>query len=304
MSTSSADRVRSRSRHGEPLRLRSPVLSRGKRDLGVVSVMEEIPSGEPLTYGGELIGRSKRRVERPRSAPQTFRRRLVARAALAGVRSDRISARKAQAIVEAFVRRYPAWLVEPPGMTDARFEEGAWELYRAASWVAHERELGGGGAVARHRPGRYASSKKEKRGTLSSATVYDPTRVVGARRRSQEKLFPGVHGGAEQEARIVNRAGPEVDSVTAPSAWASALVNGDESGLDDEDREALRRWAGKLAADGWYVVDVARDEQGDVVDPRFTWSYRLYGGTAGGGEVMDYVVHRQPTLRRAKRRKA
>jgi hypothetical protein len=85
----------------------------------------------------------------------------------------------------------------------------------------------------------------------------------------------------------------EVDTVTGPSEWASALVNGDTSGLDDEDEKAMNLWADNLAKDGWSVVDIATDEEtGEGQEPRFTWSYRLYGGTAGGGDVVDYVVHR------------
>jgi len=82
----------------------------------------------------------------------------------------------------------------------------------------------------------------------------------------------------------------EVDVITGPAVWASALTNGDLSGLDDAEEAALDAWVSGLG--GWYVVDVVRDEDGVGDEPRFTWSYDLYGGTAKGGDVIDYVVHR------------
>jgi len=86
------------------------------------------------------------------------------------------------------------------------------------------------------------------------------------------------------------------DEVTAPSVWASALVNGDTSGLDDEDEKALNVWADNLEKSGWTVVGVAGEDQ----EPRFTWSYRQYGGTAKGGDVLDYIVHKIPRARKGK----
>ena len=49
--------------------------------------------------------------------------------------------------------------------------------------------------------------------------------------------------------------------VTLPAAWASALVNGDTSGLDDREC-ALCAFAERvLASDGLRIVDVARRER-------------------------------------------
>lgn len=84
----------------------------------------------------------------------------------------------------------------------------------------------------------------------------------------------------------------ETDTVTGPACWASALINGDDSSFSlDEDGgaaeiAALDAWASRLAADGWSVVSVVEGSE------RFTWSYRLHGGMAEGGEVCDYIVRR------------
>lgn len=82
----------------------------------------------------------------------------------------------------------------------------------------------------------------------------------------------------------------EQDIITLPAYWASALVNGDYSGLADHDpAEADRCKAAQanLARDGWQVVSTADDGE-----PRFTWHYRLYDPDAEcqGGEVLDYVI--------------
>lgn len=76
------------------------------------------------------------------------------------------------------------------------------------------------------------------------------------------------------------------DTITLPAYWASALINGDYSGMADE-AEAERCAAAEqeLADDGWSIVG-CDDEY------RFTWSYRLYdaGADCDGGNVLDYTI--------------
>jgi hypothetical protein len=79
------------------------------------------------------------------------------------------------------------------------------------------------------------------------------------------------------------------DTVTGPAFLASALVNGDTSGLDAAGLECLARFEAWIAPG--YVVDVARDADGEANEPRFTWSFDLHGGDTAGGDVVDYVVH-------------
>ena len=78
----------------------------------------------------------------------------------------------------------------------------------------------------------------------------------------------------------------EQSTVTLPSYWACALINGDASGLEDDEAARCDAAAAALAADGWEIVDTVEDSE------RFTWSYDLYDPDAGvrGGDVMDYVV--------------
>jgi hypothetical protein len=82
----------------------------------------------------------------------------------------------------------------------------------------------------------------------------------------------------------------EVSEVTGPAFMASALVNGDTSGLNADDLAAYNAFVEGLR--DWRVVDVARDKEGNGIDPRFTWLFRMYGGNAEGGDVIGYVVHR------------
>lgn len=77
----------------------------------------------------------------------------------------------------------------------------------------------------------------------------------------------------------------QTDEATAPAAWASYLVNGDASGLEPDELSAADAWCARLAP--WYVVDAVEDSN------RFSWSYRLHGGTAEGGTVCDYILHRE-----------
>jgi hypothetical protein len=79
----------------------------------------------------------------------------------------------------------------------------------------------------------------------------------------------------------------ETDIVTLPAYWASALVNGDTSGMDDDEIADMEAQLDGLASEGWRVVSTVDDDE-----PRFTWSFNLYGGNCAGGDVLDYVVHK------------
>ena len=83
----------------------------------------------------------------------------------------------------------------------------------------------------------------------------------------------------------------KVDTVTLPAYYASAFVNGDFSGLTSEGVEHANKLIAELQADGMTIVDVARDEDGNGIEARFTRYFRNYGGDADGGDVLDYVVH-------------
>ena len=78
----------------------------------------------------------------------------------------------------------------------------------------------------------------------------------------------------------------KTDTVTLPAYWASALINGDFTGIES-DAEAARIEAvmDEFATKGWHIV-------GCEDDARFTWSYRLYdpGADCSGGEVLDYDI--------------
>lgn len=156
---------------------------------------------------------------------------------------------------------------------------------------------------ARNRAGRdgWVIYSKSERGYWSNEwgwTSRDEATVFNAEQKASYTHIPlgGEWRPVGSGAR--NRAGGiQVDEVTAPAAWASALVNGDYSGLDEEDAAALDQWLKHTLPRGWSVVDVARDEEGDF-EPRFTHSYAMYGGTAQAGDVLDYVIHRVPRARR------
>ncbi|GJE18743.1 hypothetical protein [Methylobacterium marchantiae] len=73
------------------------------------------------------------------------------------------------------------------------------------------------------------------------------------------------------------------DTITLPSHWASFLINGDASGLDDGEQERIEA---HLKGVPGHIVGV---EEGSE---RFTWCYAMYGGDARGGGVADYTILR------------
>jgi hypothetical protein len=76
-----------------------------------------------------------------------------------------------------------------------------------------------------------------------------------------------------------------IRTITGPAYWASALVNGDYSGLTAEETVACNKWLARELQRGESIVSTV-----DGAEPRFTWSFRLYGGDAEGGDVLDYVA--------------
>jgi len=79
-------------------------------------------------------------------------------------------------------------------------------------------------------------------------------------------------------------------TITGPAYWASYFINGDASGLTDEERAQADRW---LEREGVRIVGVATDEEtGEMMDPYFTWNYDLHAPESGvpGGDVIDYIA--------------
>jgi hypothetical protein len=83
----------------------------------------------------------------------------------------------------------------------------------------------------------------------------------------------------------------KVWELTGPAYWASAIINGDRSGLEPDERQRLDAWLARELGPNDDIVDVARDDEGQGLDPRFTWDFDLHGGECRGGEVIDYIVH-------------
>ena len=72
--------------------------------------------------------------------------------------------------------------------------------------------------------------------------------------------------------------------ITGAAYWASAIINGDYSGLDARETKVLEDWLTRELAPGESIVDC--DEE-----PRFSWSYALHTGDKfSGGDVLDYTV--------------
>lgn len=85
-------------------------------------------------------------------------------------------------------------------------------------------------------------------------------------------------------------------TVTAPAYWASALVNHDYSGLSDQEAAWCDAWAS--AHSPWEVVDVARDDDGEPPEPRFSRVYHIHAcgfcpDGVTGGDVIDYVMRKR-----------
>ena len=86
-------------------------------------------------------------------------------------------------------------------------------------------------------------------------------------------------------------------SVILPAHWACALVNDDWTGLSRDDERLCAAAHDCLLDEGWVVVDVERDEDGEPLASWFSWNYGIYlprvRGIAPpeGGELQSYIAH-------------
>jgi len=71
-----------------------------------------------------------------------------------------------------------------------------------------------------------------------------------------------------------------VVSIIAPAYWATYLMNGDASGIGDEEAARIDRFMAKH----YPHVDVV-----DCGEPYFSWSFDMYGGDAEGGDLCEYA---------------
>ena len=87
-------------------------------------------------------------------------------------------------------------------------------------------------------------------------------------------------------AQATNTLSPNVVSIyfaTGAACWASYLINGDTSGLSDEERNLADAWCERELGPNDCIVDCG--------EPYFTWHYKLHTGASySGGEVVDYRV--------------
>lgn len=81
----------------------------------------------------------------------------------------------------------------------------------------------------------------------------------------------------------------ETDKRTAPAYWASYLINGDASGITDEDKAQADDWTARLSEGGWYVVSTTDEEAW------FAWYNDALPGRLGC-DIVSYVLHRGATV--------
>ena len=75
------------------------------------------------------------------------------------------------------------------------------------------------------------------------------------------------------------------DEATGVAYWASYLINGDASGMNDSEIALCDAW--QKSIEPYYVVGIVEDSE------RFTWHGELYGADCAGVTVCDYIIHAQ-----------
>lgn len=95
-------------------------------------------------------------------------------------------------------------------------------------------------------------------------------------------MTPQYQHGVNRPKDGVKKMAINVYKVVGPSVWASALINGDRSGLDSEECAQLDKWL-QILPENWEIIGVEGE-------PWFTWSYALHGGNAEGGNICEYIA--------------
>lgn len=70
-----------------------------------------------------------------------------------------------------------------------------------------------------------------------------------------------------------------------PAHWANYLINGDPSGMEDNDITRCDEHIDKII--GFRDASVTVE---DDAEPFFSWSFDLHGGNAKGGELLEYTI--------------
>jgi hypothetical protein len=76
---------------------------------------------------------------------------------------------------------------------------------------------------------------------------------------------------------------PSIYIATGAACWASYLINGDASGLTDEERKQADAWCERELGPSDAIVDCG--------EAWFTWSYRLYTGAWLGHSDIKHTAH-------------
>jgi len=85
------------------------------------------------------------------------------------------------------------------------------------------------------------------------------------------------------------------DTLTGLAHWASYLINGDSSGMEESEIALCDAWQKSIRP--YRVVSTVDDSE------RFTWSAQLYGANCSSATVCDYVAHAEtlPIIFRAEK---
>ena len=72
-------------------------------------------------------------------------------------------------------------------------------------------------------------------------------------------------------------------TVEGSAYWATYLINGDASGMTDDETTECDRWCERELADNEDIVDCG--------EPFFSWSYGWHTGSKyAGGDLVKYTV--------------
>lgn len=76
--------------------------------------------------------------------------------------------------------------------------------------------------------------------------------------------------------------------VAGAAAWASYFINGDDSGIDADEKALADAWLENNAVA--MPIDTHCEEGEENAEPYFSWSYGLHtGDDCSGGDLLDYV---------------
>jgi hypothetical protein len=88
----------------------------------------------------------------------------------------------------------------------------------------------------------------------------------------------------------------ETTEIVGAAYWASAIFNGDTSGMEEREIALYEAWEAKELGDEWTISGIVENDEGESEEPWFSSMFGFHTGWdehgITGGDCLTYVAMR------------